>query len=221
MTETTVTIQRQCFFQPTESPSDGCRYLLYLPSGYEGSTERFPLVLFLHGSGERGTDLSRVVLHGLPKEIESGRPFPFIAVSPQCPEFRYFDVHTLSALLDEIEAEYRVDKERVYVTGLSLGGYYTYALAAHTPERFAAIAPICGASEPEIAPRLAKMPIYTVHGTADTAVPFESGKRMADAARAAGAQVEFITIEGAGHNVWSETYAGEDIYAWLLRHRRA
>ena len=127
-------------------------YLLYLPPEYGETDEDVPLMLFLHGMGERGDDLEKVKKHGPPKLIDAGKDFPFIVVSPQCPRWSWWptEVKALDALLDKICEEYRVDEGRVYLTGLSMGGYGTWALAEHSPDRFAAIAPICGGHpEPE------------------------------------------------------------------------
>jgi poly(3-hydroxybutyrate) depolymerase len=123
-------------------------YLLYLPDDY-GSKEKWPLIIFLHGAGERGSDLNKVTLHGPPKLVEEGQEFPFIIASPQCPDnawWPYLSVQ-VNVLIDDIIENYRVDENRVYLTGLSMGGYGTWAIAGMNPERFAAIAPICGGGE--------------------------------------------------------------------------
>ena len=104
-------------------------YLLYLPKNY-GSGAKFPLLLFLHGAGERGDDkLDLVTVHGPPKLIEGGEDFPFIVVSPQCKEGSWWEAAELSVLVDHIESQFDVDKDRLYVTGLSMGGFGTWALA--------------------------------------------------------------------------------------------
>ena len=124
-------------------------YLLYLPSGYGGGAQQtWPLILFLHGMGERGDDLEAVKTHGIPKELDRMADFPFIVVSPQCPEDTYWPQETaaLTMMLDDVMARYPVDRSRVYLTGLSMGGFGTWALAAIHPERFAAIAPIASMS---------------------------------------------------------------------------
>ncbi len=127
----------------TSSP-EKYEYLLYLPEGYAEQEASWPLLLFLHGAGERGDSLALVNVHGPPKLIEQGQGFPFIVVSPQCPEDQRWSVKTLDKLLNDIVAQYRVDEDRIYVTGLSMGGFGTWNLAARFPHRFAAIAPICG-----------------------------------------------------------------------------
>ena len=121
-------------------------YLLYLPKDYD-KRESWPLLLFLHGAGERGVDLERVKTHGPPKLIAGGRDFPFIVVSPQCPKDRWWEPVELVSLLDEVSGKYNVDSDRIYVTGLSMGGFGAWRLAFHAPDKIAAIAPICGGGE--------------------------------------------------------------------------
>jgi poly(3-hydroxybutyrate) depolymerase len=123
------------------------RYLLYLPESYSRQKgQKWPLLLFLHGAGERGNDLNLVKKHGPPKLMEQGKEFPFIVVAPQCPSESWWteELDALAALLDEVQSRYAVDPDRVYLTGLSMGGFGTWTLACRYPERFAAIAPICG-----------------------------------------------------------------------------
>lgn len=197
-------------------------YLLYLPPGYAESDEEWPLLLFLHGAGESGLDLERVKAHGPPKEIEKGRDLPFIVVSPQCRRVEdWWPVVPLKALLDAVEHDYRVDRERIYVTGLSMGGYGTWALACDQPERFAAIAPVCGGGVPRLAPRLKRTPVWAFHGAKDTVVPLSETQRMVDALAAAGGDVRSTVYPDAGHDAWSVPFAGSELYAWLLSHRRS
>jgi predicted peptidase len=121
-------------------------YLLYLPKNYD-TKESWPLVLFLHGAGERGDDLELVKKHGPPKLISEGKEFPFIVVSPQCPKDRWWEPIELIALLDDLQSKLKVDEDRIYLTGLSMGGFGTWRLAAFAPDRLATIAPICGGGE--------------------------------------------------------------------------
>lgn len=146
-------------------------YLLYLPEDYKNSDKNFPLVLFLHGAGERGTDIEKVKVHGLPKLINEGKEFPFIVVSPQCPDNIFWNTDLLAALLDDIEANYRIDKNNIYVPGLSMDGHGTWELALQQPNSFAAIAPVCGWSSPAEACKIAHMPIWVFHGAKDVVVP--------------------------------------------------
>ena len=119
-------------------------FLLHLPPGHHADGETFPLILFLHGVGERGSDVERVAQHGLPKIVRERPEFPFIVVSPQCPDGQIWSTPNLLALLDYIGEHYPVDQDRVYVTGLSMGGYGTWSFAAEAPDRIAAAAPVCG-----------------------------------------------------------------------------
>ncbi|MEP0844662.1 MAG: prolyl oligopeptidase family serine peptidase [Phycisphaerae bacterium] len=196
-------------------------YLLYLPKDYnEDATKKWPMILFLHGAGERGRDVNRVKIHGPPKLIDKGREFPFIIVSPQCPPDTWWEPFSLKVLLDEIEARYRVDPDRVYVTGLSMGGFGTWDLAARFPERFAAIAPICGGGNPVVAGRIRRLPAWVFHGEADPVVPFKRSQEMVDALKAVGGDVKFTSYPGVGHDSWTATYENPELYQWFLSHKR-
>ena len=147
-------------------------YLLYLPKDYE-TKECWPVVLFLHGSGERGDDLELVKKHGPPKLISEGKQFPFIVLSPQCPKDATWEPLKLTALLDEVVRNQKVDEDQICVTGLSMGGFGTWELAAYSPKRFAAISPICGGGEPRWAKRFAHLPTWAFHGAKDEGVPLK------------------------------------------------
>lgn len=195
-------------------------YLVYLPHDYEKSESRWPLVLFLHGAGETGSDLNRVKAHGPPKLVEAGKQFPFILISPQAPALGWRP-EALNALLDEVSEKYRVDPDRIYCTGLSMGGFGTWALAAAYPERLAAIAPICGGGDPRSASRIKHIPAWVFHGAKDNLVPLARSQEMVDALKAAGAEPKFTVYPEAGHDSWTEAYNTEDLYTWLLSQRRA
>ena len=200
-------------------------FWLYLPPGYPGR-ERWPLILFLHGAGERGDDLERVKIHGPPKRIDAGEvSFPFVIVSPQCPAEGWWSdddqIERLDALLEQVVDRYRIDPERLYVTGLSMGGYGTWALAARYPRRFAAIAPICGGGDPAAADRLAHLPVWVFHGARDPVVPLAASQEMVDALEAAGGTVNFTVYPEAGHDSWTKTYNEPKLYKWFLQHRRS
>ena len=194
-------------------------YLLFLPEGYAKSDKKWPLILFLHGSGESGKDLSKVKIHGPPKIVETKPDFPFIVVSPQSRR-RGWNPDTLKALLHEVLADYRVDRDRVYLTGLSMGGYGTWALAAAYPDYFAAIVPICGRGDPDDAPVLKNLPVWVFHGAKDEDVPLSRSEEMVEALKKAGADVKFTVYPEAGHDSWTQTYDNPELYEWLLIHRR-
>jgi len=194
-------------------------YLLYLPKDYEKQAS-WPLVLFLHGAGERGNDLEKVKMHGPPKLIAAGKEFPFIVVSPQCPKDMWWEPIELVALLDEISSKYKVDPDRVYVTGLSMGGFGSWRLAAYAPERLAAIAPICGGGETYWTKLFVHLPVWAFHGTKDTAVPLERTQAMIDSLKKNGGDPKFTVYPESGHDSWTETYDNPEFYEWLLAQKR-
>jgi predicted peptidase len=203
-------------------------YLLYLPRGYGSRPEqRWPLILFLHGAGERGDDLGLVKKHGIPKIVEERDDLPFIAVSPQCPTHSNWAAHIrdLDGLLTEAMSRYAVDLKRVYLTGLSMGGFGTWHLATAYPQRFAAIAPICGGVEwsldfQETASRLKDVPVWAFHGAKDEVVPPEASKRAVEAVLASGGNARLTIYPEAGHDSWTETYSNPELFAWFLQHSR-
>ncbi|MDA0835545.1 MAG: alpha/beta fold hydrolase, partial [Planctomycetota bacterium] len=176
-------------------------YLLYLPNDYE-QQESWPVLLFLHGSGERGDDLNLVTIHGPPKLIAAGKDFPFIVVSPQCPKDRRWEPIELVALLDDLEANYNVDPDRIYVTGLSMGGFGTWELASYAPKRLAAIAPICGGGEIYWTKGFAHLPTWVFHGAKDAGVPFERSQAMVDAMKKNGGDPKFTIYPDANLLPW-------------------
>ncbi len=210
--------QAKTFEQKITVPAK-LEYLLSLPADYAKSRKAWPLVLFLHGSGESGSDLNKVKVHGPPKLVETNGPFPFILVSPQSPG-RGWDPAVLNALVDSVIKEYHVDKDRVYLTGLSMGGFGTWTLAAAHPEKFAALAPICGGGNPADAGKLAKLPIWVFHGAKDTTVPPKRSEEMVEALKAAGGSPKFTLYPEAGHDSWTVTYDNPEFYKWLLAQKR-
>lgn len=203
-------------------------YLLSLPDGYEQDTQkRWPLIMFLHGAGERGDDLEKLKVNGIPKVVAQGVKLPFVTVSPQCPLTSSWpgEVSVLGGLLDDILARYRVDPTRVYLTGLSMGGYGTWAWAVDQPTRFAAIAPICGGYGSvvrRVVWSLKGMPLWVFHGGKDEAVPVQESIRLVEALRAAGAgeELRFTLYPEANHDSWTESYNNPALYEWFLQHQR-
>jgi len=205
-------------------------YLLFLPEGYAANDQkRWPLMLFLHGAGERGSNVNKVKIHGPPKVVKTRPNFPFILVSPQCPEGEIWSDETLLALLDEVQRQHRVDPRRVYLTGLSMGGYGTWSLGLHHPERFAAIAPICGGGDPigiylgsrEKAAALKSLAVWAFHGAKDPVVKLEESERMVNALKKSGVkEVELTVYPEANHDSWTVTYDNPKLYEWFLKHSR-
>src|SRR5665213_531661 len=208
-------VQQEIHFETRSPVAAKIDYLLFLPQGYRESQQRWPLMLFLHGSGESGANLAKVKAHGPPKLVESTPDFPFILVSPQSPG-RGWNNQTLTALLDDVVSKYRVDSSRIYLTGLSMGGFGTWSLAAAHPERFAAIVPICGGGKPADAAKLAALPIWAFHGAKDPTVPVERSREMVAAIKAAGGNVKYTEYPEAKHDCWTETYQNPELYKWLL-----
>jgi predicted peptidase len=210
----------QVFEQPSAGRTLRTQYLVYLPDGYALGDDRWPLLLFLHGAGERGDDLEQLKAHGPPRLLAEGRQLPFVVVSPQCPRGRYWLVPVLTGLLDELLRRWRIDEDRVYVTGISMGGYGTWQLAEAQADRLAAILPICGGGNPNNAGELRDLPIWAFHGAKDPVVPLEESEVMVQAVRNAGGNVRFTIYPEAAHDCWTQTYDKPDWHQWLLSHRR-
>ncbi len=194
-------------------------YLLYLPQAYDDQ-EAWPLVLFLHGAGERGDDLDLVKKHGPPKLIDNGQHFPFLVVSPQCPKNRWWESFELSALLDDVVEQHKVDEDRIYVTGLSMGGFGSWSLVAYAPKRFAAVAPICGGGEPFLTGLFRDVPFWVFHGAKDSVIPLERSQAMVDALERRKGNVKFTIYPDAGHDAWTETYDNPEFFEWMLKQKR-
>jgi pimeloyl-ACP methyl ester carboxylesterase len=199
--------------------ASGLDYLVYLPDGYYRSSRRWPLILALHGRGEAGEDIGRLRGQGLSRRVEEKGGLPFVIVAPQCGDWAW-NPAALDRLLDEVLKRYRIDADRVYLVGNSMGGNGTWAWAAHSPDRFAAIAPICGRGEPAWARRLKGIPTWAFHGADDRIVPPEQSERMIEALKEAGGDARLTLYPGVGHDSWTPTYANPRFYEWLLQHRR-
>jgi hypothetical protein len=196
------------------------KYLFYLPDDYgKDTTVVWPLILFLHGARERGNDLTKVNSNGPPKLISKGKKFPFIVVSPQLPFGEFWDPDQLVWMLKDIIKNYKVDKERIYLTGLSMGGFGTWATAQKYPEMFAAIAPVCGGGDPLHAWKTRHTPVWIFHGAKDPTVPVAKSVIMADSLKQYGNAI--ITIyPDTEHDSWTETYNNENLYKWFLNHKK-
>lgn len=226
-------------------------YLLYLPPGYDAkAAKQWPLILFLHGAGERGTNLAQVSVHGPPKLVKKNPPAPkneteearanreaatklaaekFIIVSPQCPPDQVWEPEVVLGLLDSVLAKHKVDASRVYLTGLSMGGYGSWALLAKAPERFAAIAPICGGGNTidflllarGKAAALKATPVWAFHGAKDSVVLLAESERLLALLKKTGAKdVQLTVYPEANHDSWTATYNNPKLYEWFLSHQR-
>lgn len=206
------------------------KYLLYLPPDYKATSDkRWPLMLFLHGAGERGTNVQRVAIHGPMSLVKQGTNFPFIIVAPQCPENQIWDNEPLLQLLDKIIATHHVDTKRVYLTGLSMGGYGTWKLGLTHPEKFAALAPICGGANMidvilgswDRKKDLETLPIWAFHGAKDDVVPLNESERVVDGLKKGGVKdIKLTVYPEAKHDSWKLAYADPAFYEWLLSKSR-
>jgi len=205
----------------SETETQTLGYWLFLPNNYETETGKtYPLLLFLHGLGESGNDIDKVKTHGPPKLLEDStraKDWQFITVSPQCPDkVRCWSPFQLGLLLDELEKQYAIDKSRIYVTGMSLGGYGTWGLLYQFPERFAAGVPICGGFDPAAAERFVALPLWVFHGGKDISVSMSTN--MVKAIQTAGGKrVELTIYPDLGHDVWTITYDNPELYQWLSK----
>lgn len=215
-------------------------YRIYVPA--EKSKDS-PVMLFLHGAGERGSDNELQTKVGLAPAIAQQKEFPFIVVMPQCPRGRWWSEPDMQAqalkALDQTIEEFKCDTRRVYLTGLSMGGYGLWAIAAAHPGRFAALAPVCGGVRPPrrvqaqpgtvdmssmenpyafVAGKVGKTPVWVFHGGADPVVPVTESQKMVEALKAIGGQVKYTEYAGVGHNSWDKAYAESELYKWMLGH---
>jgi len=207
-------------------------YLLFLPRDYDANSgKRWPLILFLHGAGERGADVWRAATHGPTKYIAQHPEFPFILAVPVCPAGKIWSHEVLLGILDDVTAKNAVDTNRVYLTGLSMGGFGSWSLALQYPERFAAVAPICGGEgalsmllslgDSTKSSALKSLPIWAFHGGKDPVVPLAESERMVAMLKKAGVtDVKLTVYPEAQHDSWTETYNNPELYAWFLAHER-
>ncbi|MGB5273996.1 MAG: alpha/beta fold hydrolase [Flavobacteriaceae bacterium] len=199
------------------------RYYLYYPEDYKvDSLEQFPLLLFLHGGGESGDSLVTVKRNGPPKLIARGKQFPFLILAPQNPHrTKWWNTEAVIQLLDTIVTNNRVDKKRIYLTGLSRGGGAAWELAVQHPDKFAAMAVVCGmAPLPYAAWIDKKMPIWVFHGEEDESIPISESENMVKRLLGMGYQVRFTRYPGVGHDAWIQAYDTEELYEWFMEQAR-
>ncbi len=216
-------------------------YRLFVPAKYDRQ-QKYPLIIFLHGAGERGADNTRQLVHTqvlrfISDEVQAEHPCFLIA--PQCPagekwmevDWRKNPVPPLPEqpslpmrltleLLDALQKEFSIDADRIYVTGLSMGGYGTYDLVLRRPDRIAAAVPVCGGVDVAQAKRVAHIPFWIFHGGADGVVRVDFSRNMVEALKAAGASPRYTEYPGVGHNSWSKAYLEPELVEWLFGQRR-
>lgn len=217
-------VQLEGAFKGTVTRNVTMDYLLYLPEEFESNTDKqWPLLVFLHGSGERGNDLEKVKVHGPPKLIAQGMTMPFVVLSPQCPSDTDWDTETLFTLIKQIASRYRVDEKKVYLTGLSMGGAATWNLAMAYPYYFAAIAPVCGPvnrNYPARADDLKDLPIMAFHGAMDDVVPISGAAAMIKRLQELGSTARIVIYPDANHDSWTTTYENPELYKWFMKQTR-
>ncbi|RZJ08450.1 MAG: phospholipase [Rubrivivax sp.] len=199
---------------------EGERFWVWLPREYTQRSERWPLVFFLHGSGERGTDLQKVKVHGPPMWVDRGVAYPAILISPQCDDRARWEPDRLHKLLVALQARLHVDAERCTGTGLSMGGFGVWNWATAYPRDLAAIAPVCGYGDATKVAAMRNVPVRAYHGDQDAAVPLAPHVACVEALRAAGGTASLKIYPGVGHDSWAPAYQDPDLLAWLLSHKR-
>ncbi len=209
-------VQTEMLFESEDSSILPIGYLSFLPKDYYEDDRKRPLLMHLHGVGERGDNLSKLKRDGLPLIVEKDNSFPFILVSPQCPEGMVWEVESLNALLSEVIGKYRVDPDRIYLTGSSMGGSGAWKLAAAHPDRFAAVIPICGKGDPATAERFKDLPVWAFHGKKDHTVPLSTSQEMVAAIQAIGGNAKLTIYSNVGHESWMQTYENREVFDWLL-----
>ena len=203
------------------------KYVVFVPHDYKGDKE-YPLILFLHGAGERGDDGEAPVKQGIGNAIKfkgGEKTFKFFVIFPQCSKKGTWkaggpDADRALAILDEVQKTYKIDSKRIYLTGLSLGGFGTFSLAAADPERWAAIVPVCGGGDTSTASKVKDIPCWCFHGDADKAVPVQKSRDMIDAIKKAGGKPRYSEFPYVGHNSWDPAYITPELYPWLLAQKR-
>ncbi|MFD2935268.1 carboxylesterase family protein [Spirosoma flavum] len=214
-------IQASTFAQVKVKSKERYNYLLYLPKGYADKKTSYPLVIYLHGGSQRGQDLTKLKTYGLPYLVEKGREFNFIIASPQCPEGKFWSTDNwFDSLYTSLITTYRVDPKRVYLTGISMGGYGAWQTAVAYPDKFAAVVPLCGGCDDSTQIcRIKHIPVWTFHGTADDVVSISETERLVKRLEACKGQIKFTRLEKEGHAI-QYLYEDQAIYDWLLNQHR-
>ncbi|MBX9678478.1 MAG: dienelactone hydrolase family protein [Gemmataceae bacterium] len=213
------------FIEKTLAGSDDQRkYVVFVPHDYKGD-KAYPTILFLHGAGETGKDNKAQVRVGLAAAVRKNeKTFPFIVVFPQSHNRTWKagsdDGKAAVAALEEVQKDYKVDSARIYLTGLSMGGFGAWSHAAAFPEKWAAIAPICGGGDVKTAEKIKDIPCWCFHGDKDAAVKVELSRMMIEAIKKAGGDPKYTEYPGVNHNSWDRAYATRELYDWMLQQKR-
>lgn len=201
------------------------KYTVFVPPQYVlHKKKKWPVVVFLHGSGECGKDGVKQTTVGLPTLLAADpAKYPFIVVMPQAADLWYRGDNAVAVwmALDEVLKKYRTNRDRIYLTGLSMGGFGTWELAVTRPDVFAAIVPICGLAPTEFLPNIVHLPVWAFHGAADPNVPVKGSRDAVAELKRLGAKPKYTEYPGVGHNCWDAAYRTKKLWSWLLEKRRA
>jgi len=198
-------------------------YLAYLPDGYNKSNAKaWPLIIYLHGSSCKGNNLERLKKYGPPFYLERGMDVDAIVISPQCPSNKNWTAGAwFESFYKELKDKYNIDPSRVYLTGMSLGGFGTWDIASRYPEYFAAIMPLCGGGQTRMVETLKDIPTWVFHGEVDKKVSLKRSEQMVGALNNIGSRPKFSVLKGQGHGI-QKVYSDQTIYKWLLsQHKQA
>lgn len=196
----------------------GYSYLLYQPK--EHKNEKLPLIIFLHGAGERGEDLSQLKAHSIPNMFAQEVAYPCVVVSPQCPADSFWtaQIMQLKLFIEEIVRTYDIDENRICLTGVSMGGYGTWHMAMAYPQMFASIVPVCGGGMPWNAEVLT-MPVWAFHGEADTVVDVRESISIMEKLRQVNSRAKLTLLPNVDHNAWDYAY-NDALISWILEQKK-
>jgi len=205
----------------TDSDGKEAKYVLFVPHSYKAD-KAYPIILSLHGSGESGNDGKKQAGQGLGNAIKKReKDFPCIVVFPQSQKRTWKadsdDSKRALQILEVVQKEFKTDPKRVYLTGLSMGGYGTWSLATKYPDKWAAMVPICGGGDPAEADKIKNIPCWCFHGDSDTAVKVDRSRDMMAALKKAGGDPKYTEYPAVGHNSWDKAYATPELWEWLLK----
>jgi predicted peptidase len=200
------------------------KYVVFVPAAYDGKTE-YPVILFLHGAGETKGGTKMPVEVGIGPVIKKQeKTFPFLVVIPQSEKRTWSaasdDGKRALKMLEATQKEYKTDAKRVYLTGLSMGGYGTWSMAAAFPDKWAAIVPVCGGGNPKDAEKIKNIPCWCFHGDKDTAVPVTKSQEMIEALKKAGGKPKYTEYPGVGHNSWDQAFGTKELWTWLAEQKK-
>jgi predicted peptidase len=210
------------YSQVDTKPKVKCDYLLYLPKDYTNQPDSFPLLIYLHGGSQRGKDLNKLKGYGLPYLIDKGNDYDFIIASPQCPDNTYWSrIDWFDSLYQDLTSKYRIDMDRIYVTGISMGGFGTWHAAMDYPNKIAAIVPLCGGCNDSLnICQINQIPVWTFHGTADTEIDINETVRLVNRLNKCDGKVIFTQLENEGHGIQYIYEKNPEIYKWMLEHHK-